>query len=235
VVAAAATAHLSDASTTHCPSASPASPTLPTAVPDLVNSLSASSLHRNSVREITRRAADAIEPTSDAHAITSTEDRRELMRHLGSRYSLTRRRAMSGDSAPEPPHAPLTLGWKDHGITFTLKRRPDHRQVEPRRLLSTSYVGLRPNGDSRRCEHGVCGACTVLIDGKAARACLCFAAQVDGRNVHHTEGLNEADDTVARLQAEMQHHHALQCASAPPASLSTLVPCSQRTRIRRAR
>lgn len=102
-------------------------------------------------------------------------------------------------------------------ITFTLNGDLTTRQVEPRRLLSdflredcgqtATHVG---------CEHGVCGACTVLIDGKAARACLCFAVQVDGRNVTTLEGLNEADDTVSRLQAEMQRHHALQCGFCTP-------------------
>lgn len=105
-------------------------------------------------------------------------------------------------------------------ITFTLNGDLTTRQVEPRRLLSdflredcgqtATHVG---------CEHGVCGACTVLIDGKAARACLCFAAQVDGRTVTTLEGLNGVDDTVALLQAEMQRHHALQCGFCTPGFL----------------
>jgi len=87
------------------------------------------------------------------------------------------------------------------------------------------------------CEHGVCGACTVLIDGKAARSCLCFAVQVDNRSVTTVEGLRTEDDTLDPLQTEMHRHHALQCGFCTPGFLMSAHallaenPCPTRAQI----
>jgi aerobic-type carbon monoxide dehydrogenase small subunit (CoxS/CutS family) len=95
------------------------------------------------------------------------------------------------------------------------------REVEPRLLLSDFLrhtLGL--TGTHVGCEHGVCGACTVLLDGDSVRACLLFAVQVDGAQVETVEGLG----TIGRLNAlqEAFHaHHALQCGFCTPGMLIT--------------
>jgi aerobic carbon-monoxide dehydrogenase small subunit len=66
------------------------------------------------------------------------------------------------------------------------------------------------------CEHGVCGACTVLLDGEAVRACLVFAVQADGREVTTIEGLSASDGSLSPLQAAFRDHHGLQCGFCTP-------------------
>lgn len=105
-------------------------------------------------------------------------------------------------------------------ITFTLNGDVVTREVEPRRLLSdflredcgqtSTHVG---------CEHGVCGSCTVLIDDRAGRSCLCFAVQVNGRSVTTLEGLATEDGALDPLQTQMQRLHALQCGFCTPGFL----------------
>jgi 2-furoyl-CoA dehydrogenase 2Fe-2S iron sulfur subunit len=88
------------------------------------------------------------------------------------------------------------------------RRRED---VEPRLLLSDFLrhrLGL--TGTHVGCEHGVCGACTVRLDGRAVRSCLMLAAQVDGHELQTVEGL-AADAELTALQAAFREHHALQC------------------------
>ncbi len=83
--------------------------------------------------------------------------------------------------------------------------------VEPRRSLADflrEQLGL--TGTHLGCEHGACGACTVLVDGAAARSCLMFAVQADGAQVVTVEGLARGD-TLSPLQRAFRTHHALQC------------------------
>jgi aerobic-type carbon monoxide dehydrogenase small subunit (CoxS/CutS family) len=83
--------------------------------------------------------------------------------------------------------------------------------VEPRTLLSDfirHHAGL--HGTRVGCEHGVCGACTVQLDGQPIRACLMLAVQADGRSLRTVEGL-AADGDLDPLQREFQRKHALQC------------------------
>ncbi len=103
------------------------------------------------------------------------------------------------------------------------------RSVEPRLLLSDFLrheLGL--TGTHVGCEHGVCGACTVLLDGAAVRSCLCFAVQANGREVVTVEGLapDEAgsDEALHPLQAAFREAHALQCGFCTPGILLTLIP-----------
>jgi carbon-monoxide dehydrogenase small subunit len=70
------------------------------------------------------------------------------------------------------------------------------------------------------CEHGVCGACTVLVDGRSARACLLFAAQLDGRDVTTIEGLTPADG-LSPLQESFRACHAMQCGFCTPGMIVT--------------
>jgi carbon-monoxide dehydrogenase small subunit len=95
--------------------------------------------------------------------------------------------------------------------------------VEPRLLLSDFLrhtLGL--TGTHVGCEHGVCGACTVLIDGDSARACLTFAVQADGSTVETVEGLGTMEH-LSELQEAFRTHHALQCGFCTPGMLMTCV------------
>jgi carbon-monoxide dehydrogenase small subunit len=97
--------------------------------------------------------------------------------------------------------------------------------VEPRLLLSDFLrhtVGL--TGTHVGCEHGVCGACTVLLDGEAVRSCLMFAVQADGHDVLTVESLTESEDRLHPLQTAFRDAHGLQCGFCTPGILMTLVP-----------
>jgi aerobic carbon-monoxide dehydrogenase small subunit len=98
--------------------------------------------------------------------------------------------------------------------------------VEPRRSLA-DYLryDLGLTGTHVGCEHGVCGACTVLVNGRSVRACLMFAVQVNGREVLTVEGL--APDGVHPLQKAFHEHHALQCGFCTPGMLLTAVELLQ--------
>jgi aerobic-type carbon monoxide dehydrogenase small subunit (CoxS/CutS family) len=92
--------------------------------------------------------------------------------------------------------------------------------VEPRTLLSDFIRhGAGLTGTHVGCEHGVCGACTVQIDGETVRSCLMLAAQADGRSVLTVEGLAPGDDPLHPLQAAFRAHHALQCGFCTPGFL----------------
>ncbi len=97
------------------------------------------------------------------------------------------------------------------GVDVTVNGRPHREEVEPRLLLSDFLrhtLGL--TGTHVGCEHGVCGACTVRLDGAAVRSCLLLAAQADGSSVETVEGL-ASDGELHPLQEAFREHHALQC------------------------
>ncbi|HEY4349695.1 MAG TPA: (2Fe-2S)-binding protein [Paraburkholderia sp.] len=97
------------------------------------------------------------------------------------------------------------------------------REVEPRRMLGDFLRhDLELTGTHYGCEHGVCGACTILIEGRTARACLTLAAQVNGRSLTTVEGLAHADVTLNALQQAFTETHALQCGFCTPGMLMTL-------------
>ena len=84
--------------------------------------------------------------------------------------------------------------------------------AEPRTLLCDFLRHeLGATGTHVGCEHGVCGACTVRVDGVAARSCLMLAVQVDGRRIDTVEGLADRDGRLNDLQLAFKRHHALQC------------------------
>jgi carbon-monoxide dehydrogenase small subunit len=96
------------------------------------------------------------------------------------------------------------------------------RDVEPRTLLSDFIrhdCGL--TGTHVGCEHGVCGACTVIVDGEAVRSCLMLAVQADGAKVVTVEGLS-SDAELTPLQAAFRKHNALQCGFCTPGILTTM-------------
>jgi len=99
-----------------------------------------------------------------------------------------------------------------HTVRFTLNGKPTALEVEPRWLLSDALrhvVGR--TGTHVGCEHGVCGACTILIDGQPARSCLTLAVQAEGCDLRTAEGLAGQDGRLSVLQAAFRRHHALQC------------------------
>jgi aerobic carbon-monoxide dehydrogenase small subunit len=102
-------------------------------------------------------------------------------------------------------------------------------EAEPRKLLADLLredLGL--TGTHIGCEQGVCGACTVLVDGRTARSCLMFGVQADGANVTTVEGI-AADDALHPLQTAFTQHHALQCGFCTPGMLITSLELLERT------
>lgn len=110
-----------------------------------------------------------------------------------------------------------------HRVAFTLNGKPVSGEAEPRMLLADFLrheLGL--TGTHVGCEHGVCGACTVQIDGEPARACLTYALRMEGRDVRTVEALAGEDDALSPLQQAFRRNHALQCGFCTPGILMTL-------------
>jgi carbon-monoxide dehydrogenase small subunit len=108
-----------------------------------------------------------------------------------------------------------------HNITVSVNGVKYQRQVEPRMLLSDflrNTLGL--TGTHVGCEHGICGACTIMVDGDSVRACLMFAVQADGLEIRTVEGLGSVEN-LNPLQQAFQDCHALQCGFCTPGMLMT--------------
>ena len=108
-------------------------------------------------------------------------------------------------------------------IRVTVNGVAHERDVEPRLLLSDflrQELGL--TGTHVGCEHGVCGACTVLFDDEPARSCIMFAVQANGHALQTVEGLSADGETLNRLQTAFRNKHALQCGFCTPGVLMTL-------------
>jgi carbon-monoxide dehydrogenase small subunit len=102
----------------------------------------------------------------------------------------------------------LTVNGRDHSI-----------RVEPRRTLADAIrEDCGRTGTHIGCEHGVCGACTVLVDGAPVRSCLMFAVQAAGKAIRTVEGLASGDE-LSVLQRAFMEHHALQCGFCTPGFL----------------
>ena len=116
-----------------------------------------------------------------------------------------------------------------YAIDFTLNGKPANGHAEPRMLLSDFLrQELGVTGSHVGCEHGICGACTVRIDGRSQRSCLTFAVQVDGRNVETVEGLADQEGELTDLQIAFRKHHALQCGYCTPGILMSTVDYLER-------
>ncbi|WP_083896352.1 (2Fe-2S)-binding protein [Nocardia jiangxiensis] len=97
-----------------------------------------------------------------------------------------------------------------------------HAIVPARRTLADFLrVDCGLTGTHLGCEHGVCGACTILLDGDAVRACLVFAVQADGAEVTTVEGIAAADGELSPVQAALRKHHGLQCGFCTPGFVVT--------------
>jgi carbon-monoxide dehydrogenase small subunit len=114
-----------------------------------------------------------------------------------------------------PDRRPLSV--QVNGVSYL-------REVEPRLLLSDFLRHeLHLTGTHVGCEHGVCGACTVLIDGEPARSCLMLAVQADGAQISTVEGLAESEDALHPVQEAFWETHALQCGFCTSGMLMTAV------------
>ena len=110
-----------------------------------------------------------------------------------------------------------------HRVAFVLNGRPVEGRAEPRMLL-TDFLRhvLGITGTHVGCEHGVCGACTIEIDGVPARACLMLAVQAEGATLRTVEGLAPEPGRLSLLQQAFRRHHALQCGFCTPGILMSL-------------
>ncbi len=106
-------------------------------------------------------------------------------------------------------------------IKFEVNGETVEVEVAPRISLADCLRDtLRLTGTHLGCEHGVCGACTVIVDGAAVRACLMLAVQAHGEHIVTVEGLSN-DDALSPLQASFRKHHALQCGFCTPGMITT--------------
>ena len=117
---------------------------------------------------------------------------------------------------------------KSSQVMVTVNGEQISGSAEPRTLL-TDFLRdeLRLTGTHVGCEHGVCGACTVIIDGFATRSCLMFAVQADGSEVQTIEGLASAEGEMHPLQKLFAKHRALQCGFCTPGMLMTAIDLVQ--------
>jgi len=112
-----------------------------------------------------------------------------------------------------------------HSVKVTVNGKQHERQTEARTLLSDFLrheLGL--TGTHVGCEHGVCGACTILFDGQPIRSCLTFAVQANGHAITTVEGLAKSQDELHPLQQAFWDAHGLQCGFCTSGILMTLVP-----------
>jgi carbon-monoxide dehydrogenase small subunit len=116
----------------------------------------------------------------------------------------------------------------EHRIAVTVNGATEHATVEGRRTLCDFLrVDAGCTGVHVGCEHGVCGACTVMVDGQAVRSCLMLAVQADGREVTTVEGLAAADGTLHPVQQALRDSHGLQCGFCTPGVVITLATLTQ--------
>lgn len=113
----------------------------------------------------------------------------------------------------------------EHTIRVHVNGREYERTVEPRMLLVDFLRHeLNLTGTHVGCEHGSCGACTIMLDGDAVRSCITLAVQADGHAVTTVEGLAEDVNQLHPVQVAFREQHALQCGFCTPGMLMTVVP-----------
>jgi carbon-monoxide dehydrogenase small subunit len=110
-----------------------------------------------------------------------------------------------------------------HDVHLTVNGIPHQLRVPARRLLSDALRhDLRLTGTHVGCEHGVCGACTVLVDGVPMRSCLMFAVSAEGAHITTVEGLVDADGELHPVQQAFRECHGLQCGYCTPGFVTTI-------------
>jgi carbon-monoxide dehydrogenase small subunit len=115
------------------------------------------------------------------------------------------------------------MGEPLHEISLTINGVPTELAVPGRRLLSDAIRhDARLTGTHVGCEHGVCGACTVLVDGVPMRSCLMFAVSADGSEITTIEGCTTADGELGHVQQAFRDCHALQCGFCTPGFVTTI-------------
>jgi carbon-monoxide dehydrogenase small subunit len=113
-------------------------------------------------------------------------------------------------------------------VTLTINGQAHAVTVEPRRILADAIrEECGQTGTHIGCEHGVCGTCTVLLDGAPVRSCLIFAIQCDGQEIRTVEGLADGE-SLHPLQRSFMAHHALQCGYCTPGFLMLAVGVLER-------
>jgi len=111
-----------------------------------------------------------------------------------------------------------------HSLTLTVNGQTRRCEVEPRMTLADCLrEKLDLTGTHLGCEHGVCGACTILLDGRTARSCLMLAVQANGHEITTVEGIAPNDTELHPLQQAFQDNHGLQCGFCTPGMLTTLI------------
>lgn len=118
----------------------------------------------------------------------------------------------------------------DREISVTVNGTGHKVRVDDRTSLADLLrKKLKLTGTHVGCEHGVCGACTVMVDGRSVRSCLMLAVQADGAEVRTVEGLSEENGPLGALQAAFRRCHGLQCGFCTPGMLMTLTDFLSRT------
>jgi 2-furoyl-CoA dehydrogenase 2Fe-2S iron sulfur subunit len=118
---------------------------------------------------------------------------------------------------------PLIAKDARHRVAFALNGESVEGYAEPRMLLVDFLRHeIGATGTHVGCEHGVCGACTIRVNGRAARACLMLAVQADGKTLETVEGLAGPDGELSPLQQAFHEHFALQCGFCTPGLLMSL-------------
>jgi aerobic carbon-monoxide dehydrogenase small subunit len=112
---------------------------------------------------------------------------------------------------------------EEQTVTLSVNGERHRVRVEPRKTLADALrEDCTATGVHLACEHGVCGACTVLLDGEAVRSCLMFAVQAEGAEVVTVEGLAEPDGTLGPVQEAFRQCHGLQCGFCTPGFIASV-------------
>lgn len=115
-------------------------------------------------------------------------------------------------------------------VRVTVNGRAEERSISPRMLLSDFIRHeLRLTGTHVGCEHGVCGCCTIRIDGETARSCLTLAVQVDGRSIETVESLGPGNGALGPVQQAFKECHGLQCGYCTPGFLMVVTDYLEKT------
>ena len=114
-------------------------------------------------------------------------------------------------------------------VALIVNGRPSRVRVEPRKTLAdTLREDLRLTGTHTACEHGVCGSCTVLLDGAAVRSCLLFGVQAEGTEITTVEGLADGPTELSAVQRAFRECHGLQCGFCTPGFLVSITALLER-------